>query len=155
MSSSRVGSVFLGDIQRHRNLASPQHSTPPSSPPPPITFASGSENPSASLALTMDPTNDKGESTSATGAPAQAPSIDPLVALELRLRWLEAIIVGPKDRKGKSREPHSASSVSTGLSQGETLVRLTEGVQRRLGKVMEGNDGVKRFVDKCTCRRVR
>jgi len=100
----------------------------------------------------MDTTNDKGESTSASGGTTHAPSIDPLVALELRLRWLEAIIVGPKDRKGKSREHQSTSSVSASLSQGETLVRLTEGVQRRLEKVMDGNDGVKRFVDKCKCR---
>ncbi|KAF5383699.1 hypothetical protein D9615_003601 [Tricholomella constricta] len=43
------------------------------------------------------------------------PNIDPALALDLRLRWLEAILLGVKqdarDRKGKEREPpHTRTS---------------------------------------------
>jgi len=71
-------------------------------------------------------------------------TIDPALALDLRLRWLEAILLGVKqdarDRKGKEREkPHE-------LTTGETLCRVAEDLQRRLNAVVESNDGLKRFV---------
>lgn len=71
-------------------------------------------------------------------------TIDPALALNLRLRWLEAILLGVKqDRKGKEREkPYE-------LSHGETLSRLAEDLQRRLDVVVESNDGLKRFMQHC------
>lgn len=76
---------------------------------------------------------------------APLPTIDPDVALELRVRWLEAIIVGVKDsssgwkeKKGKEREDPK-----------QTLVRLAEDVQRTLDAAVDSNDGLKRFMEHC------
>ncbi|KAF9006172.1 hypothetical protein BDQ17DRAFT_1389735 [Cyathus striatus] len=67
--------------------------------------------------------------------------IDPELALELRLRWLEAIVLGVKqDAKAKAREVEH-------LRHGETLVRLVEDLQRRLNAIVEGNEGLKKFMD--------
>ncbi|EIN09645.1 hypothetical protein PUNSTDRAFT_66122 [Punctularia strigosozonata HHB-11173 SS5] len=64
------------------------------------------------------------------------PTIDPALSLELRLRWLEALLFGVHDRKGKAPE----------LRRGETLLRKAEELQRRLDALVENNDGLKRFV---------
>jgi len=72
------------------------------------------------------------------------PVIDPALSLELRLRWLEALLLGvrqdAKDRKGKDKVPE--------LKHGETLVRLAEDVQRRLDGVIQSNEGLQRFMSK-------
>jgi hypothetical protein len=82
--------------------------------------------------------------------------VDPLLALELRLRWLEALIVGMKqetgkDRKGKATEEYAGVNAAASLKHGETLTRMTEMVQTQLGKVVEGNEGLKKFMDNCMC----
>jgi len=98
-------------------------STPPSSPVFPI--MSPSQSPTWSVS--------KGT--------ASVPVIDPALSLELRLRWLEAILLGvrqdAKDRKGKEK-PNE---------RGETLIRLAEDIQRRLDTTVESNDGLKRFME--------
>ncbi|RDB20846.1 hypothetical protein Hypma_012052 [Hypsizygus marmoreus] len=136
--ATHIGSVFLGDFQRHRILSS-SSATPPSSPPPSSPPSSISAFfPHPMPANHHDPTPPK---------PPPHPTIDPELALDLRLRWLEAILLGVKqdyssarDRKGKEREkPYE-------LSHGETLCRITEDLQRRLDAVVEGNDGLKRFM---------
>jgi hypothetical protein len=72
------------------------------------------------------------------------PVIEPVLSLELRLWWLEAILLGVKqdtrDRKGRERE----------LKHGDTLMRVAEDIQRRLDIVVEGNEGLKRFMDHCS-----
>jgi len=83
--------------------------------------------------------------------------VDPLLALELRLRWLEALILGVKqdlgkDKKGKAREDYATvtvanSAAAANLKHGETLMRLAETVQQKLDKAVEGNEGLKRFMD--------
>lgn len=128
---SGIGSVFLGDNQRFRMLSP----TPPSSPP--------SRSPvSATTGFPMlSPTHSPKQSFSKAIAPQ--PVIDPALSLELRLRWLEAILLGvrqdTKDRKKLS-----------GLKHGETLIRLAEDVQRRLNTAVESNESLKRFMDHCT-----
>ncbi|KAH7914832.1 hypothetical protein BJ138DRAFT_1177012 [Hygrophoropsis aurantiaca] len=143
---SAIGSVFLGDFTRHRILSS----TPPSSPPPiqpgypmnhPLTASLSSEE----LAEQLD-TDTSGIPTPAqveiTQPHSQPLSIDPALSLELRLRWLEALLLGvrqdQRDRKGKDKVPD--------LRQGGTLIRLAEDIQRRLNSVVESNDGLKRFM---------
>ena|SRR5882762_1017293 len=127
---SGIGSVFLGDNQRFRMLSS----TPPSSP---------TRSP-ASFFPTISPSQSPKQSFSKATAPP--PVIDSTLSLELRLRWLEAILLGvrqdAKDRKGKEKLNE--------LKYGETLIRLAEDVQRRMDIAVEGNDGLKRFMDHCT-----
>ena len=70
--------------------------------------------------------------------PAPPTKIDPLIALELRLRWLEALILGVKQDSGRPS-----------LKHGETVSRLAEMVQRNLNKAVQGNEGMTKFMDQC------
>ena len=70
--------------------------------------------------------------------PALPTKIDPLLALELRLRWLEALIIGVKQDSGRPS-----------LKHGETVSRLAETVQRNLNKAVQGNEGLTKFMDQC------
>ncbi|KAF8159434.1 hypothetical protein B0H34DRAFT_796679 [Crassisporium funariophilum] len=170
MASNRVGSVFLGDFQRLRHLSSSSHSTPPSSPPLTGSIYHSGALPHSPLLpifsggidtdIDMDPSElpavgsgrwkQSGNTMEHESAPGK---IDPLIALELRLRWLEALILGVKqdlgkDKKGKAKEDYSsAAAAAANLKHGQTLTRLTETVQQKLNKAVEGNDGLKRFMD--------
>ncbi|KAL4265507.1 hypothetical protein AB1N83_004983 [Pleurotus pulmonarius] len=146
---SAIGSVFLGDVQRHRLFSSSSRSPPASpSPPPPPPPQSTPASPSASHST-------KEAETFASFAlppepPVVAPTIDPELSLELRLRWLEALILGTKhDHKGKETEPAGpvAASSRNELKQGETLVRAVEDIQKSLNLAVENNDGLKKFMD--------
>ena len=70
--------------------------------------------------------------------PTPPTKIDPLIALELRLRWLEALILGVKQDLGRAS-----------LKHGETVSRLAETVQRNLNKAVQGNEGLTKFMDQC------
>jgi len=94
------------------------------------------------------------QSSEVTNTPALPPTkIDPILALELRLRWLEALVLGVnqdlgRDRKGKAREEYStATAAIASLKHGETLSRLAEKVQQKLDKVVEGNEGLTKFMN--------
>lgn len=112
-----LGSVFLGDAQRHRVLSSP--TTPPMSP------------------------NATGKFKEPTPVP-----IDPRLSLELRIRWLEVLLLGVKHDalvgKGKNKEKVELKN------DGEALVFRAEEIQKRLNNIVEGNDGLQKFVDRCT-----
>lgn len=133
--TARVGSVFLGDNQRFRMFT---NSTPPSSP-------GHSPGSMSTIFPAISPPQSPRRSISTATATAHAPTpavIDPALSLELRLRWLEAILLGVRqDRKGKDK-PND-------FTHGETLIRLAEDVQRRLDTVVESNDGLKKFMDHC------
>ena len=94
------------------------------------------------------------ESLDGTDSPASLPEgrdptgpthIDPVLSLELRLRWLEALLLGVRQdtRDRKAKEWPSK------LKPGETLIQLAENVQRRLDSVVESNDGLKKFIHQC------
>ena len=176
--------MFLGDIQqRHRHLSTSTHSSPPSSPPstsiagvfafsqshpnsssspPPHSLAAASEeidsiDMDASAGI-QQPGPVRFNGTNDQVFPTGPGKVDPVLALELRLRWLEALVLGmkqdgAKDRKGKAREFEYAgvsSTAAANLKHGETLTRLTEVVQSRLDKAVEGNEGLRRFMESCT-----
>ncbi|KAJ2936967.1 hypothetical protein H1R20_g151, partial [Candolleomyces eurysporus] len=180
--AANIGSVFLGDRQRIRHFSSStthSSSTPPSSPPP--NGASGMAGRTSSplshsfddLGVDQDVADSSPSSSSKRGGSsreglkahlrdlppeAKRKPIDPELALELRVRWLEAIVLGlkqPQDptgpgtgvgagRKGKGKEPAPASL----LKHGETLLRLAENVQKQLESAVEGNEGLRKFMDK-------
>ena len=78
------------------------------------------------------------DSLSADLLPALPTKIDPFVALELRLRWLEALILGVKQDLGRPN-----------LKDGETVSRLAETVQRKLNKAIQNNEVLTKFMDQC------
>lgn len=67
------------------------------------------------------------------------PTITPELSLQLRLRWLEALVYGVKS-KDKSFE------------RGETVLRNAQLIQKRLGDLVQNNDSLRKFMDQCTCR---
>lgn len=148
VTMSALGSVFLGDVQRHRVLSSP-----PSSPPPVSTF-SGDTMPtpvdSEDVLESLDGTESPAKTSASLPqgrASAQTPTtIDPVLSLELRLRWLEALLLGvrqdTRDRKAREKPPE--------LKPGETLVHLAGDVQRRLAAAVDASDGLKKFMHQCT-----
>ena len=91
--------------------------------------------------LSADLERQRFSQTTATASfvPTPPTKIDPLLALELRLRWLEALILGVKQDLGRAS-----------LKHGETVSRLAETVQRKLNKAVQDNEGLKKFVDQCT-----
>ncbi|TFK51890.1 hypothetical protein OE88DRAFT_1628611 [Heliocybe sulcata] len=120
--STHMGSVFLGDVARQRVLSS---STPPTSP----------------LPLQSPPP--RGYSASPDAHKESHVIIDPAQSLELRIRWLEALLYGVRqdalNRKGKEK--------GIDPKKGETLARRAEEVQVKLDEAVEGNDGLKRFME--------
>ena len=111
--SSQIGSVFLGDIQRHRILSP----TPPPSPDP---------APTKKFVPPKQPS-----------ALQKPPAITPELSLELRLRWLEALLYGVKQKD----KP---------LAKGETLLRNAQQIQKRLDDLVRDNDSLRKFMDQCT-----
>jgi hypothetical protein len=133
-----IGSVFLGDSKKRLGLSA-STPTPPSSPPGTAGSMSGFQNiPSPSS--TPEPKTQKPQ------------GIDPLVSLELRLRWIEALVLGsrydPTSLKGKERERRPD------IKDSETVCRSTEALSRKLQTVVDGNDGLKRFMSQCAFKSV-
>ena len=124
-----LGSVFLGDAQRPRILSP---SSPPSSPSRRSTVS-----PSDSTIDTMITS----VSPPVISLPPQ--KIDPELTLELRVRWLETLLL----EDGKSGRTGLRNGVST--SDKETLIKQAEGIQKRLEKLVAGNDGLRKFMDQC------
>ncbi|KAJ7623189.1 hypothetical protein FB45DRAFT_752387 [Roridomyces roridus] len=139
--SSSVGTAFLGD-KRRRLLSSStaSNSTPPSSPP--ATSMSGvfSALPSPPPTAEVPPETAARAPKKTEDIPAHPPAvIDSALSLELRLRWLEAILLGVKQDATNRKVP----------AQGEThsLLRAAEDLQTRLNRIVNGNDGLRRFMD--------
>jgi len=108
-------------------------------------------------------------STSPPTSPFPGPAhISPEVALQLRIRWLEALLLGVNDPEGKSsRLPRSKEAIAgskkaedAGDEDGEdddeqddtdeqTLIRQAEEIQRKLDTVVLGNSDLARFVERC------
>lgn len=110
---AQIGSVFLGDVQRHRILSP----TPPSSPDPTLTK--------------------KFSPTKQSSMSQKPPTVTPELSLELRLRWLEAILYGVK-------------KTDKTLARGETLLRNAQQIQKRLDDLVQNNDSLRKFMDQCT-----
>ncbi|KAF8555972.1 hypothetical protein OG21DRAFT_1476267 [Imleria badia] len=133
---SALGSVFLGDFQRHRVFSS----TPPSSPPESMVVATAEHL--QDVLESLDGTDSPAKTSESASLPQGPAHIDPVLSLELRLRWLEALLLGvrqdTRDRKGRDKPPK--------LKPGESLVQLAGNVQHRLNTVVESNDGLKKFM---------
>jgi hypothetical protein len=136
-----IGSVFLGDVQRNRlrSSGSTPVSTPPSSPPPiSLTSRDATHSP-------PDPAIPDSILEPEQGKPTLQPHLAPEQSLELRVRWLEAILYGAKHEESlaglRERKP--------GLKRGESLVRATKHAQRRMNDIASNYDVLRRFIAHC------
>jgi hypothetical protein len=132
LSMANIGSVFLGDTKRLRSMATT--STPPTSPPAIISqhntgqSAHSAMGPLPSPVLsTLPPREEKLPKT----------TIEPEMSLELRLRWLEAIVYGVKERKESKAKK-------------EPLARAAQQLQSQLNTIVDGNESLRRFMNQCT-----
>ncbi|KAL1723042.1 hypothetical protein EV715DRAFT_191543 [Schizophyllum commune] len=105
-------------------LSSPASPPPPAHTPPPTSPLRATYQPQPQPPQPLPPPEK-----------AHAAVIDPVLSLELRLRWLEAILLGVKQNTRRNDLKHN-----------ETLVRAADDIQRRLNTIVEGNEGLKKFV---------
>ncbi|KAL5528902.1 hypothetical protein ACEPAG_4876 [Sanghuangporus baumii] len=79
-----------------------------------------------------------------------APSpIDPQLSLELRIRWLEVLLLGIKqDASTKSSKERAKAQEEGKQGEKETLVLKAEQTQKRFDGVVESNDGLRKFMDR-------
>lgn len=96
----------------------------------------------AHLAHFSLPTTPK--SGSGTASTEVAPPIPPLLSLQLRVRLLEALVLGVKPPK------EGEAGLSDKYVGGPTLFRRTEDVQKSLNETTDGNDALKRFMASCS-----
>jgi len=137
-----LGSFFLGDAHHMRLKSS--STSPPISPTPSISFngAHSQQNPGG-FRFGIDP------------------NIPPELSLELRVRWLEALVNGIKDnRRGRNAQNRDAGEEGADESEerrarinpegigerGETIARKLEEIQTRLGSIVEQNETMKLFL---------
>lgn len=132
-----IGSVFLGDIQHRLRLLSPTTSSPPSSPP-----NNAPPTPINNVFSAVQPSSSSMSKPDGVKAP---PLIEPALSLELRLRWLEAILLGVR----QEIKTHRGKEKCHELKNGETLSKVADDIQRRLNIVVEENDGLRRFMENC------
>lgn len=154
-----IGSVFLGDVQRHRVFSTSPPSSPPGSsiytriPSPPPIQDSHKDSDHDSVEDDDTETAEAAAPPKVDANPPKATTIDPMLALELRLRWLEALVLGLRENKPSRAASHrklgSVPLKKKLLKHGETLVRLAEDVQNRLDAIVEENEGLKRFMVQC------
>jgi len=141
---ANIGSSFLGDLTRHRlrpGGGSTPGSTPPASPPPPL-------GPSSASAITQSfgPIDIPTLTSAETAKDPSAAPIAPEQSLELRLRWLEALVYGVKPNA------QTAGKAALDPKKADTLIKSAAILQRRMNEAVSTNDGLRRFVEHCTIR---
>lgn len=148
-----LGSVFLGDAHQRRVFPT----TPPTSPPP-----IGDSPLRVQQALRVPDTSDMSELGDVNPVQTQAqpqieriPSISPELSLELRIRWLEALLFGVRQeltkesRNRRSDEISRAFKDGLGIGKNATLLRKAEEIQRKLNATIQSHEGVRKFMDRC------
>jgi hypothetical protein len=88
--------------------------------------------------------------TSPPSSPHHPPKISPEVALQLRVQWLEAILLGVNDDKRRSkRAQNKADNNGDDDDEQVSLTRQAEELQRRLDGIVAESDGLRRFIETC------
>jgi len=82
--------------------------------------------------------NNNGTLSPGATEPASLLPIDPALSLELRVRWLEVLLLGVKQEQ-------SASGAKTAKT---TLVKGAEELHGKLDEVVQANDGLRKFMDR-------
>ncbi|PCH36258.1 hypothetical protein WOLCODRAFT_81749 [Wolfiporia cocos MD-104 SS10] len=87
----------------------------------------------------VEPPNEVGKSEDKTEPSPPPPSMPPALSLDLRLRWLETLLYGARPDVAE-RKPHDAQ-------KGTSLARRAAGLQHKLDTLVQGNDGLRKFMD--------
>ena len=71
--------------------------------------------------------------------------ISPEVSLDLRIRWLETLLFGNKEKS-------NSNVLRVQDTKNATLIRGVKDLQERMASIVQNNDGLKRFMDHCASR---
>ncbi|KAF8589733.1 hypothetical protein K439DRAFT_1404726 [Ramaria rubella] len=146
-----LGSVFLGDAHHHRVFSTtPPTSPPPASGSPSFSFRAQQIRAKSDSDSDLDPEPTMETVTVAEPKPeidlSPPTEISPAVSLELRLRWLEALLLGVRRDAAKETSKGGRTAREEAQKQ-ESLYRRAEDVQQKLETIVESNDGFKRFME--------
>jgi len=168
---ANIGSAFLGDLQakRIRHFSSP----------PPSPTLENIHRMNVPLPLPRSQQDEQlGKAWAVLAHPPHKTTIDPVLALELRVRWLEVLVLGTtgpdtsvadknkprnddekrqrgRGNTGSQQDPGSEKhkekkkEKGKGTQSTDTLARLTENVTKRLKAIVETNEGLRKFMDTC------
>ena len=81
----------------------------------------------------------------------QSMMISPEVALDLRIRWLEALVKGVNIREEQPIDVKQRVN-GVGKAKDTDLARRIEEIQSKLDGIVEGNDSLKLFMQYCESR---
>lgn len=129
-AAAHATTIFMGEgTPRHELLRSPHSDSNFSSSPPPPMSALGQQT-----FLSLPPPS----------------TIHPITSLELRVRWLEALVSGVPTMDG--RQPAKSDKSSREASESAHRVGLLKkaaDVQQQLDQVVEANAQLRRFMSNC------
>ena len=74
--------------------------------------------------------------------------ISPEVALDLRIRWLEALVKGVNVREEQPTDVKQRVN-GVGKAKDTDLARRIEEIQQKLDEIVQGNDSLKLFMQYC------
>lgn len=148
-----LGSVFLGDAHQHRLFPT----TPPTSPPPIGDSPLRIQQQALRLPNTpymSDSIDDIDSSPQERIAPLPPeaeviPSISPELSLELRLRWLEALLFGVRQELARESRGNRKLDSKDEAAKRATLLRRAEEIQHSLNSVIQNHEGIRKFMDRC------
>lgn len=147
-----LGSVFLGDAHQYRLYPT----TPPTSPPPigdsPLRIQQQALRlPNTSYMSEIDDDIDTAPQERTTALPPEAeiiPSISPELSLELRLRWLEALLFGVRQELAKESRGNRKLDSKDETAKKASLLRRAEEIQQNLNSVIQNHEGIRKFMDR-------
>jgi hypothetical protein len=83
--------------------------------------------------------------------PVSPMPISPAVSLELRVKWLEALLLGVRqETKDTGNRAPEGKGAKEETQKRLSLFRRVEDVQKKLDAAVASNEGLKRFMDHCT-----
>lgn len=127
--NTHATTIFMGEgTPRHELLRSPRSDSNFSSSPPPPPSALGQQS----------------------FLPPPPSTIHPITSLELRVRWLEALVSGVPTADGRSIKSDKTAKENLENAQRVGLLNKAAEVQRQLDEVVDANDQLRRFMSNCT-----
>ena len=81
--------------------------------------------------------------------PPPPSAIHPITSLELRVRWLEALVTGVNTIEGLSTKAEKSAKEASRDAHRIGLLKQANEVQRQLDQIVSENDQLRRFMGNC------
>jgi hypothetical protein len=124
--ANHTTTIFMGEgTPRQEPLGSPHEDSAAASPPP-VSMASQQ-----------------------IFIPPQPSATHPITSLELRVRWLEALVSGVNTIEGRYAKGGKGAKETSGNAYRVGLLKQANEVQRQLDQIVSENDQLRRFMGNC------